>query len=368
MHFAVLRHGDSPLRDAVADALVAEFLARGHEIGPATNGIQFVLNLTNSASPRAYRRRCQSVFVVTLLEAPSAAETLRADCYTALVRSLSNLLVCVVPPAAPGADRGPACEVYLTTPEAGFAHLPFDAAQVVASVLPIVGAHFATANEFSTDLPQHLWGRSPVVDSIAEHGRVLDDLGVLPMPFPLREVLPPRDLRHVYRIFGMTGMSYGNLSARDHVVGFADPAFWMTGRGVDKARISTVGKDVLLVKGLRRGSDPAIQVSVPPGFDPEARVSVDAVEHYLVYEAHPAVNAIVHVHAWMDGVPSTRQNHPCGTMELAEAVASLIGGTPDPSRAVVGLKNHGLTITGHSLPEIFDRIAGRLVTEVPMCS
>jgi hypothetical protein len=39
---------------------------------------------------------------------------------------------------------------------------------------------------------------------------------------------------------------------------------------------------------------------------------------------------------------------------------------PDPSRAVVGLKNHGLTITGRSLDEIFDRVEGRLVRYVPM--
>jgi hypothetical protein len=33
---------------------------------------------------------------------------------------------------------------------------------------------------------------------------------------------------------------------------------------------------------------------------------------------------------------------------------------------VVGLKNHGLTITGITLDDIFDRIRGKLRTEVPM--
>ena len=39
---------------------------------------------------------------------------------------------------------------------------------------------------------------------------------------------------------------------------------------------------------------------------------------------------------------------------------------PQPERAVVGQRNHGLTITGHSLDEIFARIDGRIVRKVPM--
>ena len=34
--------------------------------------------------------------------------------------------------------------------------------------------------------------------------------------------------------------------------------------------------------------------------------------------------------------------------------------------AVIGLKNHGLTITGESLDEIFDRIEGKVLRQVPM--
>jgi hypothetical protein len=33
---------------------------------------------------------------------------------------------------------------------------------------------------------------------------------------------------------------------------------------------------------------------------------------------------------------------------------------------VIGLKNHGLTITGHSIHEIFGRIDGMIVPHVPM--
>ena len=47
-------------------------------------------------------------------------------------------------------------------------------------------------------------------------------------------------------------------------------------------------------------------------------------------------------------------------------VAELVRQAPDPSRAVIGLKNHGLTITGHSIKEIFARIEGMIVPQVPM--
>jgi ribulose-5-phosphate 4-epimerase/fuculose-1-phosphate aldolase len=86
----------------------------------------------------------------------------------------------------------------------------------------------------------------------------------------------------------------------------------------------------------------------------------------MIYQEHAAVGAIVHVHAWMEGVQSTEVNYPCGTLELATAVADLVRQEPDPSRAVIGLRNHGLTITGHSLEEIFERVDGKILRQVPM--
>ena len=52
--------------------------------------------------------------------------------------------------------------------------------------------------------------------------------------------------------------------------------------------------------------------------------------------------------------------------QVYERVADLVRAAPDPSKAVVGPKNHGLTITGHSLDEIFARIDGHIVRAVPM--
>jgi hypothetical protein len=65
-------------------------------------------------------------------------------------------------------------------------------------------------------------------------------------------------------------------------------------------------------------------------------------------------------------VAATEINFPCGTAELAVAVADLIRVAEDPGHAVVGLKNHGLTITGSSLDEIFERVGPHLVRNVPM--
>ena len=94
----------------------------------------------------------------------------------------------------------------------------------------------------------------------------------------------------------------------------------MSGSGVNKADMKIIGRDILLVKDYdpERG---AMILSVPPDVKPN-RVSVDAIEHWMIYREHPSVGAIVHVHAWMDDIPSTEINYPCGTYELAHSVAA----------------------------------------------
>lgn len=369
MKFAVIKNDASPERDAIAAAIERTCLAHGHELGSPDNGARFVLNLTDAASPRSFRRRAQSVFVfslVTLAEPPESPQGLRSLCYATLVRTLSNILLCAVPKERRAANGGgPAYEMYFTTPEAGFYHLAFDPEAVYERIVPIAGARFAIANRFSEDLPDRLWRTSPVVERIKRGGNELDELGLLPAPFDLHQVLPESSIRHIYKLFEMRSLSYGNLSARERVPELGDTTFWMTARGVNKARLSKIGWDILLVKGFDREAVQAL-VSVPPDHDPRARVSVDAVEHELIYRTFPRVGAIVHIHAWMDGVLCTGQNYPCGTIELAEDVVELLARTGRPERTAVGLRNHGLTITGPDLDEIFGRIRGRLRTEVEM--
>ena len=63
-------------------------------------------------------------------------------------------------------------------------------------------------------LPEHLWGGDATTAQMLAAGRALDDLDLLPAPFPLEEILAPRELRHVQLLYGIGGLSYGNLSAR----------------------------------------------------------------------------------------------------------------------------------------------------------
>jgi ribulose-5-phosphate 4-epimerase/fuculose-1-phosphate aldolase len=369
MLFAVIKNGSDPRRDSIAAAIVKSCLEHGHVLVSPDSGVRFVLNLTDTDSPRSFRRRAQSVFVFSLvtLDRPSDSLTdLRSLCYTTLIRTLSNVLLCAVPKTAePGKEGEQAYEMYFTTPEAGFYHLEFDPERVYERIIPIAGSRFAIANRISEDLPERFWRTSPVVERIQAGGSELDDLGVLPAPFPLRDVLSERSIRHIYKLFEMRSLGYGNLSARERIPELGETTFWMTARGVDKAHLSKIGWDVLLVKGFDAEAVQAL-VSVPPDHDPKARVSVDAVEHELIYRTFPGVGAIVHVHAWMDGVLSTGQNYPCGTIELAEDVVRLLARTGRPERTSVGLRNHGLTITGPSLDEIFSRIRGHLRSEVLM--
>ena len=176
---------------------------------------------------------------------------------------------------------------------------------------------------------------------------------------PIEDLLDERDLRHVMRLYGVGGLSYGNLSARKD-----ETRFWMSASGVDKSRLETPGRDILLVTDY--DSDAAKMIlSVPPGIEPR-RVSVDAIEHWMIYQRHPDVGAILHVHAWMEGIAATEINYPCGTQELAESVAELIAREPDPAHAVIGLRNHGITATGETLTEILDRIEPKVLRQVPM--
>ena len=230
---------------------------------------------------------------------------------------------------------------------------------VVARLEPLATAHLVIDNEFRRDLEQELWHGDDLTREIGEAGRRLDRLGLLPAPFPVEELVSERDLRQIKRLYAIGGLSYGNLSARKDA-----HRFWMSASGVDKAKLDEPGRDILLVSGYDAAGG-KIVLSVPPDVEPR-RVSVDAIEHWMIYAANPEVGALLHVHAWIDGIEATEINYPCGTSELAESVAALVAAAPDPAHAVVGLRNHGITATGSSLTEILDRIESSLLPQVPM--
>jgi ribulose-5-phosphate 4-epimerase/fuculose-1-phosphate aldolase len=68
----------------------------------------------------------------------------------------------------------------------------------------------------------------------------------------------------------------------------------------------------------------------------------------------------------MEDIVATDVNYPCGTEELAVSVAELLAQEPDPDNAVIGLRNHGITVTGPSLMAILDRIEPKILRQIPM--
>ena len=366
MKFAIVDQGADRWCSYIAEQISQALINNGCCSVQADKGVKFTLNLIDVDRPKIIHRRNKDTFVVSITTIKQPKSDIKALSYSTLVRSLSNLMICIKPPEdVKPPSNGKKPEIYFTTPEVGFYHYPFDAERVCKSMLPLVSSRLAIENRLEPDLPAKYWRTSPIVKQFRQYARELDQLGVLPTPFPLKEFLPAKDIDYLYRLFGITGLSYGNLSARERITELSDNAFWMTARGVNKAKVEHIGSDILMVKDYDQETG-VIVVSVPPEYNHKARVSVDAVEHHLIYQTYSDVGAVVHVHAWMDGVISTRQNYPCGTRELAEEVVDILRRTENPAQAVIGLKNHGLTITGIDLEDIFQRIRGKLKPEVPM--
>ena len=346
-----------PSEGALAAFVAALRLAlerSGFEPAPGDEAA-LVLNVVDRGRPRPFRRRSRGTFVAALHELPESPPDPLREGYPVLVRALANVSLAYVPGTGvwfTTLERGS----YLVAAEGGLHAL---AAEVISRLAPLARSRLVIDNEFRPDLEPELWGGDEITESIAEAGRRLDTLGLLPAPFPVEELVDEQDLRHIKRLYGIGGLSYGNLSARED-----ETRFWMSASGVDKAKLETPGRDILLVSGYDAEAG-RIVLSVPPGIEPR-RVSVDAIEHWRIYREHPGVGAILHVHAWLEGIPATEVNFPCGTEELAANVAELLAAEPVPAHAVIGLRNHGITATGASLEEILDRVAPRLLAQVPM--
>ncbi|MDP9468478.1 MAG: class II aldolase/adducin family protein [Chloroflexota bacterium] len=347
------------------DGLSAALTARGNPVqrdrrrdAAIDPDVRVVIHAVDPERPKGFRRRSKEIFVVGVAELPDKPDDMRAAGYTMLVRTLSNVFV-------PIARNGHGPEAYFITIEQGFhriAHAGDDAAffdEVADRILPLAESRMVIDNEFVADLPPELWHGDEHTDALFRAGQRLDELDLLPTPWPIDELLSPADMRHVHRLFGIGGLSYGNASARH-----AGDTFWMSASGVDKSHLREVGREILLVTGYDQPRG-VIRLSVPPGVKPR-RVSVDAIEHLTIYRQHPEVGAILHVHGWVPGADSTEQVYPCGTEELALEVAGRVREAPDPGRAVIGMKNHGVTITGPNLDEILERVGPHIVRSVPM--
>lgn len=351
----------SPFLVWFTEGLKRKFSSEGYEYyKDPVDHIRLVFNVINKDKPRPFRRKAQATFVVSIVEEYEKQENTIQAAYPYLVRSLANHVLYILH----GKEK---TDIYFVTPEQGFYSMscrlgeneePFFQ-KVYDRLEPIASAQLVIDNDFVDDLDEQLWNGNETTKRISLSGKKLDEMNLLPAPFPLEEYLTERDMRQLKKLYGIGGLSYGNLSSRhDH------SSFWMSASGVNKANMSVIGQDILHIKGFNSEKN-TMEISIPPRIAPK-RASVDAIEHWMIYKEHPKVGAIVHIHAWMDGVKATEINYPCGTLQLAETVADLVRNSDDPSRAIIGLKNHGLTITGHDLDDIFERIEGQVVPQVPM--
>ncbi|MEC5423931.1 class II aldolase/adducin family protein [Virgibacillus sp. C22-A2] len=363
--FTIAGDMKSPFLTWFIEGLKHKFSTEGYDYcqEPVDN-IRVVFNILDQEKPRPFRRKAQATFVVSIIERhldkrESQPSNTFESAYPFLIRSLSNHLIYIL-------HNHSQTNIYFVTPEQGFYKLEYENGEtesffqkVYERLEPVASSQLIINNEFNDDLHESLWGGNQFTKKMYLSGKKLDDMNLLPAPFPLENYLTSRDMRQLKRLYGIGGLSYGNLSSRED-----EKNFWMSASGVNKADMRNVGQDILYITGFNAGNN-AMKISVPPNITPK-RASVDAIEHWMIYKEHPNVGAIVHIHAWMDGIEATEINYPCGTIQLAEAVSELVRNADDPSRAVIGLKNHGLTITGHDLDDIFERIEGKVVSQVPM--
>jgi ribulose-5-phosphate 4-epimerase/fuculose-1-phosphate aldolase len=355
MNYRLWGKPTSPAFEQFAGELASSLERAGFSAATDTDEADLVVNLIDASDPKPFRRKARGTFVAAVHELSEVPGDVLQTNYPLLVRALANIVLCYVP------EKG----VWFTTMERG--HYGVEARNgetaladlVIERLVPLATARLVIDNEFRTDLEPELWDGDEIVEQLKDAGRRMGDLDLLPAPFPIEELLDERDLRQVKRLYGIGGLSYGNLSARKD-----ERRFWMSASGVDKSKLEIPGRDILLVSDYDEANG-RIVLSVPPNVEPR-RVSVDAIEHWMIYQAHPDVGAILHVHAWMEGIQATDINYPCGTEELARVVADLLALEPDPQHAVIGLRNHGITATGESLPEILDRIEPKVLRQVPM--
>ena len=279
MVYAFFGEAQSESLDRFARCWEASSSARGSRFGDGDpREANLVLSLVQPDEAKPFRRGARGTYVLAVFERPEhpepIEESLRAD-YPMLLRALANLVL----------DYVPGEGVWFTTMERGHYGVFGDsdeelAKSVIERLVPLASSRLIIDNEFKTDLEAELWEGDEITESIR-------DAGVGWRAQPAAEPVPDRGpahrarAEHVKRLYGIGGLSYGNLSARKD----AD-RFWMSASGVDKTKLDIPGRDILLVSGYDAANGRMV-LSVPPDVEPR-RVSVDAIEHWMIYRSIPA--------------------------------------------------------------------------------
>jgi len=222
--------------------LSQEIVKNGNEQVSLDQSSNFVLNIIDLESPKAFRRKSQEEMVVSIALVKNSGTDLKSACYVALVKSISNILFCISIQ-----DEHP--KAYSITPEVGFTEFNYDPGAMYERMYPVISSHFVLRNRLFEDPLLDENEIIPEVEDLKTFAKELQKLGVLPAPFPLTEFLDRDLIDQLYRLYQIKGLSYGNLSIRNLNHNIEGTSYWMTARGVDKANLKGIGKDILLVNG-----------------------------------------------------------------------------------------------------------------------
>ena len=263
MEFSFAGRSDSERFKWFAGGLRKAMERAGHTFLDDPDQASLVVNFFDQEHPRPFRRRGQAVFVTSVSEVTSPFDHPIPQGYPLLVRSLSNLFIGLHGHGEETPDA------HFITPEQGYYVVAgnhdetayFD--RVYGRIRPLATSRLVIDNVFDPDLEPELWEGDEVTESIHRAGARMDALDLIPAPFPLHEILPERDRRHLKRLYGMGGLSYGNVSARKD-----DRRFWMSASGVDKSKLVEIGRDVLLVKDYDPERNANAGPERPPGVEP----------------------------------------------------------------------------------------------------
>src|SRR3954468_19019457 len=256
-----LRWFAAGLREVMLDQGYTEVATPGPDVA-------VVLHFLDPDAAKPYRRKNAPTFVVALAELDTTPSDMLRTGYPLLVRGLANLCVMVSPSGSGSVAQFVTLEQGTYAIDTGADDDQFFFKSVFSRVEPLASSRLVIGNEFSDDLPEAVRAGDDITRQITRAGQRLAALDLLPAAFPIEEILSARDLRHVKLLYGIGGLSYGNVSARRVVPrGEPEPQYWMSASGVDKSSLHEIGRDILLVTGHDTDRD-VMLLRVPPNVEP----------------------------------------------------------------------------------------------------
>ncbi|OEK04051.1 class II aldolase/adducin family protein [Roseivirga misakiensis] len=184
--------------------------------------------------------------------------------------------------------------------------------------------------------------------------------GAAPNLSGLEELLFWRDNMYALGLIGYDKqykVGFGNISQK-----IGDKEFVIS--GTQTGHIDSLGIDhYTIVKEYN------IQENALTCFGP-VKASSESLTHAAIYEADPIINAVIHIHhdaqwlKWLGDLPTTAENIPYGTPEMALEIHRLFKETPKGEMKVIAMAGHqgglisfGETHTEAAAPflEVFDR-------------